>query len=283
MAFKVIAHNALDAFTDPNRAQDMVDFIADETVRPDIMFVSEAYDPRRTDGMAFRRAIGALGRLGYDVVAHAYQDTDRYGEPDKRKDVHGFIALNSIAGARSGVQRFNTRNGYRTMFRDPQTGQVVHGYGLHVKDRPADDQDHQFDDFRPARRARNFLIGDLNNAPVDTVVAGALRLVAPVFDRMCAGEPGTDQTKLERIASLGQRLGHMTRGILLEQLETEHGLRTAATQHIATKKMGPFPFVELDHILIDDGLEAPGGVNVYRGMPGSDHDPIEAELFIARR
>src|SRR5262245_50976303 len=83
MALKILAQNALDAFSDPKTAEEYATLVA--RLRPDVAVFPEGYDANRVETVP--SAMAALTRLGYKVTHGPY------GETDGRKERHGIVLI----------------------------------------------------------------------------------------------------------------------------------------------------------------------------------------------
>jgi hypothetical protein len=140
MAFKILAQNALDAFSERKTADEFIALV--ERMRPDVVFFAEAYDADRTELIddVEKKFTG----LGYRVLRGPYEDGDG------RKDHQGMMLL-VRTGALDGRKaprliRVGTRNIVECWLADPKSKLPVHFVGAHLNDRSEAMRQAELDD-----------------------------------------------------------------------------------------------------------------------------------------
>lgn len=280
MALKILAQNALDAFSDPQTTDEYILLL--ERLSPDVAIFPEAYDIGRAEGV--EAAVKRLEALGYDVTHGPYDDTDG------RKDLHGTILLvrkRMADPTRSGrLTRIGMRNIAENWLLDPATGRAVHFVGVHLNDRSEAKRQAELDDLLKllVDDEPTIIAGDFNG--IHAQDAGIVKIrIARITAQlvkwrlMPAPEP-TVATKpkksLGRVGSLSKRLSEIASGKTMARLLAA-GLTDADVQRRPTYPARA-PFVQLDHVMLSPGLQ----VQQIEVLPknSSDHLGIVAELTV---
>ncbi len=237
-----------DAFSDPERTKVVFGHIGKH--RPDVAFFAEAW---------FEGQDTLVDSIREDFTALGYQTAFAlYDDDDGRTDRHGMMAIvrNRVLTDRlPKVVRLGSRNALYVPFAGDGDNQTTDIYFAHLDDRNEQRRLGQIgvllDDIVDPNRPT--IVGGKFNAfyPYDPL-AVALRLQRPLTSRLPAVGPGpeSDPTRLERFASLGQRLGSMATGAVMRRM-TAARFKDADPWHRPTK--GPF---NLDRIMYR-GLHTP--------------------------
>jgi len=278
---KILAQNALDAFSDPKTTDEYVALI--EHLQPDVAIFPEAYDADRTETVVV--AIQQLKSLGYEVLHGLYDDKDG------RKDRHGTILLVrqglQAADKPSGLLWIGLRNAIQAWVVDPDTQHTVHVVGVHLNDRSEAKRQAELDD----------LLGKIIKPDEPTIIAGDLNAIyrqdakgfvvsAARFINLLvrahlfpAPEPvvATHSKKnLGRVGSLSKRMSEIASGKTLARLQAA-GLTDADPTHMRTYPAAR-PVVQLDHIMLSPSLS----VRSFEVLPktSSDHLGIMADAIL---
>lgn len=276
-----MVYNLLEGgFEDEPRSRAVLDIT--EAVNPDVVIYPEAFNE---DGniRALDAAKFALQDQGYVVEGVANEDDD------DRSDRRGLVAASKVKNTEIEVVRLMTRNALRVTGLHPEDQQAIDVFGVHLEDRSEDGRLWQAGALlKEAAYDRTILAGDFNAMHANAPIARVLRAMGPLANRLPAGEPGTHQSKLARIGSLSQRLAEMADGRTMEAMVKDGFIDADPKRQATIRRLGLLA-VQLDHIMVGDGLEATDfyiandivGKYAPRGMKISDHFPIVATVGAA--
>lgn len=239
----VLAWNLRDGLSDPSRAIALAEKI--DEVNPDIAIFSEG---AREGYRVTRSAKAILERQERRVYEADYMDVD------DRRDRHRLVAVAKPDFGEPSVRSVYGRNAF--LFTNGVLPLKV--AGLHGFDR--DQHDVKLSDEARIRQIKHTLarlalgpdsqaivMGDLNTMYPNGFRATTLRALTPVADLLPYKNPGENQSRLERIGSLSQRLARMATGGPLEVLR-DAGFSGSNPHRQSTMQFGPLG-VQLDHIL----------------------------------
>jgi hypothetical protein len=239
----VLAWNLRDGLSDPSRADALAEKI--DEINPDIAIFSEgALEGHRVT----RSAKAILERQDRRIYEADYMDID------DRRDRHRLVAVAKPDFGEPSVRPAYGRNAFFFM-----NGTLpLKVAGLHGFDR--DQESVKLSDEARVRQIKHtiarlalgpdsqaIVMGDLNSMYPNGFRATMLRAAMPVTDLLPYKNPGEDQSRMERLGSLSQRLARMATGGSLEVLR-EAGFSGSNPHRQGTMQVGPLS-VQLDHIL----------------------------------
>ena len=281
MALKILAQNALDAFSEPKTTEVFTDLVM--RLEPDIAFFSEAYDADRAQ--AVDSALPQFMDYGYQVVYGTYDDADQ------RKDRQGLAMLvrrDLVVPSKSPrLMRVDGRTMAECWVVDPVNGQEVHFVGVHLNDRSEALRQAEVDDLLATvvqLEEPTIIAGDFNSLYKEHARGLVVRTARSVnrlvkLKLFPAPEPVVTthpKKNLGRVGSLSKRLSEMASGQTMERLRAA-GFTDADPKHRPTHPAAR-PFVQLDHILVSSRLR----VQRFEILPRStsDHLGIVAEITL---
>jgi len=252
MALKILAQNALDAFSEPDRIDEFVALVARH--KPDVAVFPEAYDADRQTTVP--AVVKRFTELGYQVTNGDYADAD------ERTDRHGFMVLTRqelvVPKRPAQLVCVAGRNMAEAWVQDPVTKQAVHFIGVHMNDRSEvmrqaelDELLHLADVTKPTVIAGDF--NALHRQDARGVVVQSARFI----DRLVrlrlvpAPEPVTTAHPKKNVGfygSLAKRLTDMATGKTMKRLLAA-GFTDADSLHSPTFPARK-PLVQLDHVMV---------------------------------
>jgi len=268
-AHKIGVWNVCDGLDDPNRAEQIAQYLAFSD--PDIAVIPEALASGKQVHLAAARVLEAN---------NLHLHTVDYGDHSSpRKDKHQLAvvyrpwALEKEPTARYFLGRatllLSTNLGYDLA--------AVHGFDRHFcwKNDPEEARVRQFGLVVSSLSEKAVVAGDFNAMHGDDRVARVLRAFAPVVQYLPSVDPGESCSKLERLGSLSQRLAAMANGRAM-QFMLGSGFGDADPKHNHTMAKGPVR-VQLDHIMHRSAAGV-SGFEVLKHHGLSDHNMVQAKL-----
>ena len=247
-----------------------------EALDADIVVLPEAYLEGSAEGVDER-----LEGMGYEVHDIAYGDNDRDWSKEFMGKMPYLRVLSRIAISNmTEVSWGDARNMLAFTATDPETQKDVQILATHLDDRSEELRDKQIDDvisYINESEIPVIMLGDFN-AMWRTKRARILGSRAMRFIARHIPHAGIRDTAV--------RLTDMATGSVLQRLALEANMRDADPKKRATTtpKMRDISFmpsirlVQIDHILMSDGVEAED--YAVGGDGGSDHRAISATIHL---
>jgi len=266
---EVMAWNVLDAFSDENRAQGILEVVEEQ--QPDVAVFLEAWREDKAHPLEY--ALEELEAKGYATLHGLYDDND--GRQD-RHGILGIVRRDNLADRQPQLVSLGSRNAVHIPFVDESTEQVIDFFGTHLDDRTEERRMGQANRLIAAAEfsGRVVIGGDFNALYRDDSRAKMLRIIKPLAQRMPTVEPRPDfkPPKLKRIGSLASRLTDMATGTTMEQFV---GADFEDTDPKRQPTKGPFM---LDHIVVR-GVTV-NSQQTLEKSPLSDHRAVSASVRV---
>ncbi len=250
MAIEVLSWNLYDGLSNPAKVDGILGAIKE--VGPTVAVLPEAYDEYRKDSLTFEGALEEIERMGYVPVA-ALNDDEEY-----REDRHGSVAMikreHYLSAFSQGAVELTGRNALQVSVEDPESGNPISVYGVHLDDREENTRivevQQLIANVEQTRSEQTVLAGDFNALHFRDTMSIALRLVKPLFAgaEFISYRPGGEYPFFAEKKDKIRRLSSMATGQTLERL-IWNGFSDADRKHTPTfPVLGPLA-VNVDHIL----------------------------------